>query len=155
MAKAKTTKSADKPTDDNSASQAEVTDATLASADTTLAEQHAMYGTVKPTMVNGVYVGGDDKAEKPAPSLEQIVAGAFTNQAQIDAVMAVLAVASGKAPADSTAVGALSPDVDERLKLLEQHAETVDDHLQEVDARALAIENRLTALETVAVPPES
>lgn len=116
-----------------------------------------LYGDVKPTMINGVFVG-EEKPTKPAPTLAEQIAGAFPNQAQIDAVLAVLAVASGKAPADETTVGALSPDVDERLKLLEQHAETVDDHLQESDARALTAENRLTALENpklVTAPSET
>lgn len=168
MAKAKTPKATDKPTDDNTASQAEVTDSILASTDATLAEQHAMYGAVKPTMVNGVYVG-EDKPAKKAPTLAERIAGAFTNQAQIDVVLAVLAVASGKAPADETAVGALSPDVEAEVKQLRSDLETlraqcglngdnVDEHLQELDARALQLDNRLTALENqapVETPPES
>lgn len=165
MAKPKTPKAADKPTDDNTASAAEVRDSVAGESKHT---DHELYGAVKPTMVNGVYVG-EDKPAKKAPTLAERIAGAFTNQAQIDVVLAVLAVASGKAPADETAVGALSPDVEAEVKQLRADLETlraqcgldgdnVDEHLQELDARALQLDNRLTALENqapVETPPES
>lgn len=53
------------------------------------------YGDVKPLYINGEYVGGNsaaDVAERPLPTLEDLVRQAFSNQRQIDVCLELVRV---------------------------------------------------------------
>lgn len=153
MAKIKSAAKTSQPVPDAAAAHEQAAQGFAAVAEEATRPDHELYGEVKPTMVNGVYIG-DGTERKPAPTLAERIAAVFTNEAQIAVVLDVLAVAQGRTGeiAQSTSVGALSLDIEERLKLLEQNAETVDDHLQEignsdVSGQLESLERRLAALE--------
>jgi hypothetical protein len=94
-----------------------------------------LYGEVKPTMVNGVFIG-DAPAPKAELTLAQRIAGAFTNEAQIAVLHDLLAVAEGReprVPSQSTSVD------DQRVADLEAQVEYLSTLLAEQTARVDAL----------------
>jgi hypothetical protein len=111
---------------------------------------HERYGAVKPTMVNGQYIGDDTPAKRELTLHEQIAA-AFPNERQINVVQQVAALASGGKPvvADETApvdsdLATRVADCEAKLKAL---LESTASALNELREESVAKDTKIAELE--------
>lgn len=119
-----------------------------------------LYGDVKPTMVNGRYIGGDPKLDKPAPTLTDEIAAAFTNERQIAVLTRLLATlafvdvgaleANGLITADSATELAVlrqrNSELEDEVDVLTQRLGSTQEGLDQMAARLTALETRLATM---------
>lgn len=116
-----------------------------------------LYGDVKPTMVNGVYIGGDPKLDKPAPTLTDEIAAAFTNERQIAVLTRLLATPAfvdvgtptGSAPLAANELTDLrqrNSELEDEVDVLTRRLGSTQEGLDQMAARLTALETRLATM---------
>lgn len=102
--------------------------------------------TPEPTMVNGQYVGEAAKPKRELNLFERI-AGAFSNQRQIEVVAEVAQLAGGRSTAES---GEYADEVDAQINELSNRIGLIGEQLDKLLEANLALGERLTKLEAEA-----